>query len=296
MASVATLDLQPTTDPDHPDLRPYRTLRRRKDLERQARFVVEGDKVVQRLLESPSYAVESLLITPEWLERIRELLDLRKDQIKVFLAPKSGIEAVTGFGCYQGIKAIGRITRTVTLQHLLPSLPRPRWLCALDGISNAENMGVIVRNAAALGVQALVVGETSCSPFLTRAIRTSMGAIFRLPTVENLSLADALNQLRHQGYRCLAAHPSASDTILPSVDLRGDLCLVLGSEGYGISQNILAACDAQVSLPMDRQVDSLNVSSAAAVFFYEVWRQRQPASTEIRGASRSAVPRCGTDR
>jgi tRNA G18 (ribose-2'-O)-methylase SpoU len=253
------------------------------DLKQQARFVAEGDKVVQRLLESP-YAVESLLITPEWLERIRGLLDLREDRIKVFLAPKTRIEAVTGFGCYQGIKAVGCITRAVTLEDLMPSLPRPRWLCALDGISNAENMGVIVRNAAALGVQALIVGETSCSPFLTRAIRTSMGALFSLPAVESPSLTDALAQLRQQGCRCLAAHPSASDRILPAADFREDLCLVLGSEGHGISPQVLAACDAQVSLPMDRQVDSLNVSSAAAVLFYEVWRQRQPTTTtEIRG-------------
>lgn len=279
---MATLDLQPVTDVNLPGLHPYRTLRRRKDLERQARFVVEGDKVVQRFLES-DYAVESLLITPEWLERIRPLLDRREDRIDVFLAPKTGIEAVTGFGCYQGIKAVGRITRPLQLRDLVPSLPQPRWLCALDGISNAENMGVIVRNAAAMGVQALVVGATSCSPFLTRAIRTSMGAVFRLPVVEDLPLTEALPYLRQQGCQCLAAHPSGHDTKLPLTDLQGDVCLILGSEGFGISPGILSACDAQVSLPMQRDVDSLNVSSAAAVFFYEIWRQRKSTATDTPG-------------
>jgi tRNA G18 (ribose-2'-O)-methylase SpoU len=279
---LADLDLHLATDLTHPDLRPYRTLRRRKDLERQALFVVEGDKVVQRLLES-SFAVESLLITPEWLERVRPLLDRREGRIKVFLATKTAIETVTGFGSYQGIKAVGRITHPLSLQDLIESLPRPRWLCALDGISNAENMGVIVRNAAALGAQALIAGETSCSPFLTRAIRTSMGSVFRLPIVEPPCLISVLHQLRQAGCRCLAAHPPASDTRLAATDLRSDLCVVLGSEGEGISPNVLEACDTRISLPMERQVDSLNVGSAAAVFFYEIGRQRQSPPTATHG-------------
>ena len=271
---MATLHFESVADLEHPDLAPYRTLRRRKDLERQARFVVEGDKVVQRFLASP-YPVESLLITEAWLDRIRPLLEPRPDRIRVFVAAKPRIEEVTGFGCYQGIKAVGRIAQPASLDTALGASPRPWLLAALDGISNAENMGVIVRNAAALGVQALVVGETSCSPFLTRAIRTSMGAVFHLPAVENLPLSEALRELRTRGVRCLAAHPAATDRPLPAVDLRADCCLVLGSEGFGISEKVLSACDDRLAVPMARQVDSLNVSSAAAVFFYEAWRQRQ---------------------
>jgi tRNA G18 (ribose-2'-O)-methylase SpoU len=147
-------------------------------------------------------------------------------------------------------------------------------LVALDGISNAENLGVIVRNAAALGAQGVVVGETSGSPFLTRAIRTSMGAIFRFPAVEVEDLAGALRALRARGVRCLAAHPPAERRGLAEVDLRADLCLVLGSEGYGLRPEVLAACDLHAAVPMAAGVDSLNVSSAAAVFCYEAARQR----------------------
>lgn len=270
---MAILQYESVSDLEHPELAPYRTLRRRKDLERQARFVVEGDKVVQRFLASP-YPVESLLITEEWLGRIRPLLDLRPDRVRVFVAPKPRIEEVTGFGCYQAIKAVGRIALPATIETILDTAPRPRIFAALDGISNAENVGVIVRNAAALGIQALIVGETTCSPFLTRAIRTSMGTVFQLPAVESLGLVDALQQLRRSGVRSLAAHPEATDRPLPAVDLRSDCCLVLGSEGFGISEEVLAVCDERLAVPMARQVDSLNVSSAAAVVFYEAWRQR----------------------
>jgi tRNA G18 (ribose-2'-O)-methylase SpoU len=270
---VATLQIEAVTDPADPALKPYRTLRRRKDLERQRLFVVEGDKVVQRFLES-EYPVESLLITPAWLERVRELLDRRADVIRVHLAEKARIEEITGFGCYQGIKAVGRIEHPARLEDVLRESPRPRLFAAFDGISNAENVGVMVRNCAALGVQAVLVGENSASPFLTRAIRTSMGAIFRLPAVEVDDLAGALGELRVAGVRCFAAEPSADDTALSAKDLTGDTCVVLGSEGFGLRSAVLAACDERVAVPMTRGIDSLNVSSATAVFCYEAARQR----------------------
>jgi tRNA G18 (ribose-2'-O)-methylase SpoU len=275
---VATLRIQPVTDLADPVLKPYRTLRRRKDLERQRIFVVEGDKVVQRLLES-HFPVQSLLITAPWLERVQGLLDQRTDAITVFLAEKSQIEEITGFGCYQGIKAVGQIRHPDTLPTVLQATLRPRLLAAFDGISNAENLGVMVRNCAALGAHAAIVGETSASPFLTRAIRTSMGAIFRLPAVEVLNLVEALKSLREEGIRCIAAHPSASGKTLAETDLTRDVCIVLGSEGYGLSAEVLATCDEAVAVPMAAEIDSLNVSSAAAVFFYEAARQRhrQPA-------------------
>jgi tRNA G18 (ribose-2'-O)-methylase SpoU len=270
---VAELHVRSIEDLLDPALKPYRTLRRRKDLERQQRFVAEGEKVVRRLLES-AFPVESLLITEDWLQRIDDLLRRRSECLDVFVANREQIEEITGFSCYQGIKAVGRISRPGTLDDLLGLQPGSRLFVALDEISNAENIGVIVRNTAALGANGLIVGETSGSPFLTRAIRTSMGAIFRLPAVEVLSLVEALEAVRVAGVRCVAAHPGAARRFLWDADLTGDCCIVLGSEGYGLRPEVLAMCDEQVSIPMWAGVDSLNVSSAAAVFLAEAARQR----------------------
>ncbi len=256
------------------DLEPYRTLRRRKDLERRRLFVAEGDKVVRRLLESP-FPVVSVLLTREWLERLQPWLRERTEPIQVLVATKEEIEHLTGFSCYQGVKAVGRIDQPATLDSVLQASPRPWFFVGLDGLSNAENLGVVVRNCAALGVQALLVGETSGSPFLTRAIRTSMGAIFRLPAVEVPSLVAALAVLRARGVRCLAAHPHAQHRTPAQTDLTRDCCVVLGGEGEGLSPSVLAACDEALAIPMHAGVDSLNVGSAAAVFLYEVARQRQ---------------------
>jgi tRNA G18 (ribose-2'-O)-methylase SpoU len=101
-----------------------------------------------------------------------------------------------------------------------------------------------------------------------------MGSIFQLPVIESTDLVATLQQLRQRGVCCLAAHPHGTGPTLPGADLRQDVCLVFGSEGYGISPQVLAACDEAIAIPMPATVDSLNVGSAAAVFLYEASRQR----------------------
>jgi len=118
------------------------------------------------------------------------------------------------------------------------------------------------------------VGETSGSPYLRRAVRNSMGAIFDLTVIDCANLVQSLHDLRRRGIRCLAAHPSARGKTLAQADFTGDVCLIFGNEGFGISPAVLAACDEAVAIPMPPQVDSLNVSAAAAVFLYEASRQR----------------------
>jgi tRNA G18 (ribose-2'-O)-methylase SpoU len=147
-------------------------------------------------------------------------------------------------------------------------------VAAVDGLSSAENVGTLVRNCAAFNVQALITGETCASPFLRRAVRSSMGTIFELPIFESTALERTLCELRSRGIRCVAAHPHAQRRTLTEANFRCDCCLIFGSEGFGISPGVLKACDELVAVPMPPKVDSLNVGSAAAVFLYEVNRQR----------------------
>jgi tRNA G18 (ribose-2'-O)-methylase SpoU len=196
---------------------------------------------------------------------------------------KSVLEELVGFEMFQGVLAIGRIPATATLASILADNPDPKFFAAVDGLTSAENIGLLVRNCAAFGLQALIVGETSSSPFLRRAVRNSMGTIFQLPVVELKSgnsgapparLPDALRQLRARGIRCLAAHPHTEQKLLSQADFTGGCCIVFGSEGNGLSPEVLAACDEAVAIPMAAGVDSLNVAAAAAVFLYEAARQR----------------------
>ena len=268
--------LHPITTFDLPELAPYRTLRQQHDHRRQRIFVAEGEKVVRRLLES-DLSVVSLLLPEKWARAFEPLLRRREEDIPVFVAEKPLLETLTGFSMYQGVLAVGCVRPPVDLATVLQTSPRPRLFVALDELSNAENLGGLVRSCAAFGVHALVVGETSSSPYLRRAVRGSMGTVFGLPVVEPQRLTEALTMLRAAGVRCFAAHPRADRRTPSQVALSGDCCLVFGSEGHGLSPEVLAACDEAVAIPMSAGVDSLNVGSAAAVFLYEAARQRNQA-------------------
>jgi tRNA G18 (ribose-2'-O)-methylase SpoU len=258
-----------------PELAPYRTLRRSVEHEEQGIFVAEGDKVARRLLES-HFGVVSVLLPENRLAEFEPLIRARPEtKIRAYaVTQKSILEALVGFEMFQGVLAIGRIPAPVTLATILAGFPRPRLFVAMDALTNAENLGLLARNCAAFGTHALIVGETCSSPFLRRAVRNSMGTIFKLPVLESENLVQTLHELRTHGVRCLAAHPHTDKKVLPQADFTGDCCVVFGSEGHGISPAVLAACDEVVAVPMANDVDSLNVSAAAAVFLYEAARQR----------------------
>ncbi len=240
----------------------------------QGIFVAESEKVVRRLLES-HFQVVSALMPEKWLQVFEPLLRTRPENIPVYIVEKKEVlEALIGFSMFQGVMAVGKIPEPATLDDILASSATPRLFVAVDALANAENLGVLVRNCVAFGVQALLVGETSSSPFLRRAVRNSMGTIFQLPVVEPSILTHALKDLRRRGVRCIAAHPHAAGKTLAQADLSGDCCVVFGSEADGITPSVLEVCDEAVAVPMPPTVDSLNVGSAAAVFLYEVNRQR----------------------
>lgn len=258
---------------DLPELQPYRTMRRQHEHREQGIFVAEGEKVVRRLLES-KFSVVSVLLPEKWLLDLEPLLQARGEDIRVFVAEKKLLETLTGFSMYQGLLAVGKVPPAPALQEVLARAQKPRLLAAVDSLSSAENLGALVRNCAAFGAQALLVGETSTSPYLRRAVRSSMGTVFQLPIIETKDLVDSLRQLRGAGIRCIAAHPHVDGRSISTGGFGNDCCIVFGSEGYGISPAVLAGCDEAVAIPMPPTVDSLNVGSAAAVFLYEASRQR----------------------
>src|SRR5438128_46281 len=183
---------------DLPEMEPYRTMRRSIEHERRGIFVAEGEKVVRRLLKT-RLTVVSLLTTPEWLEKLRSQLEVRPEEIQAYVAEKNLLQAMIGFTLYQGVLAVAKIPAPLAIPELIKGCPRPRLFVALDGLTNSENLGVLVRNCAAFGVQALLVGETCSSPWLRRAVRNSMGAIFHVPSAQTQTLALELRALNDSG-------------------------------------------------------------------------------------------------
>ena len=263
--SVSSLDL--------PSVYPYRTLKRPIDHQKKGIFVAEGEKVVRRLLES-KLCVISLLLTPEWFSIYEPVVKSRTEQIEIFIADKLLLEQIVGIRLHQGIMAVAKNPVSLSLDEILSKSSRPFFFVALDGVANAENLGVIVRNCVSFGVQALIVGETSADPYLRRAVRNSMGTIFKLPVFYAKNLPEDVLSLKKKGVYIVAADPAPGGAVLYSNDFLKDCCIVFGSEGDGISKPVLEVCDESVTIPMYAEVDSLNVANASAVFLYEVMKQR----------------------
>jgi tRNA G18 (ribose-2'-O)-methylase SpoU len=259
---------------EHSYLEPYRTLKRPLEHQKEGIFVAEGDKVVRRLLES-SIRMISILLTEEWFTVCRELLESRSEEIEVYLASKELMETIVGFQLHKGIMAVAKIPERTTLPDVVAAASQPFFFVAVDGVMNSENMGVIVRNCASFGASALLVGETSCDPYLRRAVRNSMGNIFSLPLLYLTCIAEDLKHIRTRyNIAIVAAHPRENSRGIGTLDFSDNCCIVLGGEGHGISEHVLGACDLEAAIPMQRGVDSLNVASASAVIMYEVQRQR----------------------
>jgi len=255
-------------------LEPYLTLRRPEEHYVQGIFVAEGDKVVRRLLQTDIPLV-SLLLTPEWLGKLQTVFVERLSNVTVYLADKKLLHQIVGFDLHQGVMAVARIPSRPDIFEWIATRRNSCFLVAFDGLNNAVNIGVMVRNAAAFGVEGIIVGPNSSHPYLRRAVRNSMGAIFHLPIFELQDLVAGLQKLKSlDDWRLLAADVSG-ELPIEVANFEGNICLIFGNEEKGISHEVKNICDARISIPMPPVTDSLNVSSANAVFLYEAWKQRK---------------------
>jgi len=263
--------IQFLTSLDVPALQPYRTLRRQQEHLDQGIFVAEGEKVVRRLLAS-GLPIVSMLMTPEWHAKIFPAPVSVPSGFTIYLGEKPLLQSIVGFRMHQGIMAVARVPVPPNLEET--SLPTPHLVVALDGLAHVENVGVVVRNCAAFGVHAILVGENSCSPYLRRAVRNSMGAVFALPIIHVPSLRQSLLHLRERYSTRLIAADAHTQHSLYSADLQGSICIILGNEDTGISADVLSLKPERITIPMQNNTDSLNVASASAVFLSEAARQR----------------------
>lgn len=266
--------LQKVTSLDIPELEPYKTLKRPTAHRKLGIFIVEGSRVVRLFLQSKLQAI-SVLVTEERIDQYRESIQTREEPIQVFVTPQQILEQIVGFDYHQGIMALGKVPQFPSIDRIVKLDSQPALFVALDGITNAENVGVVARNCAACGVKVLIAGETSADPYLRRSVRNSMGTIFNLQIVYSDNLQDTLHDLRYTyNFETLAAHPRPDSVPIYHVDFRKNCCIVLGHEGNGVSANVLQECSIAATIPMEPGVDSFNVACASAIFLYEANRQR----------------------
>ena len=273
---------------ERPELEPYRTLRRPIEHLEQGIFVAEGEKVIVRLLES-SLTVRSVLLSQDWFDIYRPLIEQNPNAIEVFIGEKRLLETIVGHVLHQSIMGLATVPKPILSHELLSGNDNLAKISehknsvhfrkvntlyvVVDGITNAENMGVIVRNCVCFNVDALLVLSTSCDPYLRRSVRNSMGNIFQLPIVYIHNTTQELQRFKEHGFKIYGAHPHTKSIDIQKAQIPNKCCIVLGAEGHGISEEVLALCDEFVMIPMKAGVDSLNVASASAVMLWEVQKK-----------------------
>ncbi|MFO7613377.1 MAG: 23S rRNA (guanosine(2251)-2'-O)-methyltransferase RlmB [Bacteroidales bacterium] len=205
-----------------------------------------------------------------------ELLDLaRKNNIPFQFVPKEKLDRITRKN-HQGVIALLSGISYEGLESLVPLLfeqGKIPFLLILDGITDVRNLGAICRSAECAGVHAIVIPMTGSAQINEEAIRTSAGALLRVPVCREKSLPGAAAYLKDCGIRLVGATERAS-TLFYDVSSIEPLAIVMGSEEKGISRELAARLDHLVQIPMQGTIASLNVSVAAGILLFEVVRQR----------------------
>ncbi len=254
-------------DPRLDDYRDLTTADRRPDRPGGRGLVIaEGVVVVRRLLDSP-YPVRSLLGVPRRLDELAG--DLDRVDVPAYAADADVMAETVGFHLNRGVLAVADRAEVPDPAGLAA---RARVLAVCEGVGDHENLGSLFRNAAALGVDGVLLGPFCSDPLYRRSVRVSMGHVLRVPFAPLPGpWPSSLDLLRDAGLTVAALTPSPDAVPLARAGLAGRrTALLLGAEGPGLSEEALAAADVRVRIPMATGVDSLNVATAAAVAFHAI--------------------------
>lgn len=261
------VDIVDPRDPRVDDFRDLNSVDRRPDLPSGKGLVIaEGVLVAQRMIAS-RFTPHAFLGTDR---RLRELGDdLTGVRAPFFRASAEVMAEVVGFHLNRGVLAAARRPPELTLADALDGA---RTVAVLEGVNDHENLGSIFRNAAGLGVDAVIFGSGCADPLYRRAVRVSMGHALLVPFARAQQWPADLGELRRRGFRLLAMTPDpAAQTLAEAMVGLADqkVAVLVGAEGPGLTETTMRASDVRVRIPMSRGTDSLNVATAAALAFYE---------------------------
>jgi len=244
-------------DIEDPRVAQFRSLKN-KNLLRENLIVVEGEKVVLKLLKS-EHKIHKIFAPSWFIEKYENIL-----RGEIYLADKNIREQIVGHHLHQGIMALAEKPNDIELSELtFPAL-------ILNGVTSPENVGSIVRSLAAFKIKSLIVGPKSCSPYLRRCIRVSMGNIFSMDIHHSNNLEESINLLKEKNISILGTANAPQAKNIRSFNFSKNCALVMGSEGHGMDEEIFSLCDQIIKIPIDETVAHLNVSNATSIFLYQL--------------------------
>jgi TrmH family RNA methyltransferase len=256
------------TSRQHPIVKEFRELARAGG----DRMLLDGWHLLNEAAAA-QIAVETIAICgPPSTSEQRVVDRLRRGGAQIVEVSGSVLNALSPVNTPTGVVAAAR-RPAVTKGSIVE--PAPALVLAATGLQDPGNAGAIVRSAAAAGATGVVLDEASADPWGWKALRASMGSAFHVPVLRTRMLSNLIREWRESGLRVVAAVPRGG-TSMHQLDFTLPAALLLGGEGAGLPDALVAGADARVSIPMREGIESLNAAVAAAVLLYEAQRQRTP--------------------
>ena len=246
----------------------YRDIRERDLVGRAGLFVAEGKVVVEKLVDSALHQPLSLLIAGKRVDALEPILSRLPDKVPVYVAAQGVIDAIAGFPLHRGILAIGRRTADPTANDLLAAIGESATVLVLSGIANHDNMGGIFRNAAAFGVNAILLDADCCDPLYRKAIRVSVGATLLVPFARITRQDDLVELLERHAFRPMALSPAGA-CLLTQWRPGPRTAVILGAEGPGLSADLIRRVQS-VQIAMSAGFDSLNVATTSGIVLHHI--------------------------
>lgn len=264
--------LQRITDRDDERIAGFVSIRERDLTGREGRFIAEGT-VVLRMLAAAHRAgggitAEAILLLENRVEGLRSLLLEFPDDVPVYVADAAVFDAIAGFNMHRGVLALGRRAGMPSMEVLVAGLPSKSLVLAACGISNHDNMGSMFRNAAAFGVDAILLDETCCDPMYRKAIRVSVGSVLSVPFSREGSIETMLGRLQGEGFAVWGLSPRG-EVALADIPPSPRTALLMGKEGEGLPAAILSSIRT-ARINQRPGLDSLNVATATGIALHQV--------------------------
>jgi len=240
------------------------------------KLYIAGTRAVLEALESniPINKIFTIKQKQEYKEIYKHIFSEAKNQgIPIQYVPKEKLDYLFK-GNHQGIIAEASPIKYLDLNDFLENLKKDQpLLLLLDGITDVRNFGAIARTSLAAGVDGIIIPQGGNVQITDDAIKSSAGALLKIPVIRVIHLKDAIYQLRSYNFSIIAATEKATKTIYEA-DFKKPIGLILGNEEKGIQPTLLKLCDDTIKIPIIGNIDSLNVSVSAGIIIYEIFRQR----------------------
>lgn len=247
------------------------------DFRRVDENVVSGRNAVKELLSSGRDVEKMYIQSGEREGSLNLLLGIASERkIPISQVDRAKLDQLCGGERHQGVVAIASERNYFTIDQILEyaeSLGEPPLVVVLDGIEDPHNLGAIIRSAECLGAHGVIIPKRRSVGLTATVAKASAGAIEHMRVAKVTNLASAVDELKEKGLWIYAA--DMGENTYYETDMTGPAALVLGSEGFGISRLVKEKCDFVVSIPLCGEVNSMNVSCAAAVILADIGRQRE---------------------